>query len=176
MIFINFSKPFRFRPLEYLLITALITIKVANYHTRIVYTGVGVRRVQGWLRLQLLVLEVAGVLGRAEGLPSGPISFWAEPNNTFIDIPAIAGVNSGVVSLLLPVSYLLLASLLFLCPTTGFPTVVDVSAVANISAVPPSLLLLEKWKVKMCLKMLMIKTNRKSVGCTERSIFVQLVS
>jgi len=29
----------------------------------------------------------------------------------------------------------LLASLLFLCPTTGFPTVVDVSAVANISAV-----------------------------------------
>ncbi len=65
------------------MITASITIKVAYDHTPIVYTGVGVRRVLGQLHVWLLVLEVAGVLGGAGGLPSGPILFWAEPDRYF---------------------------------------------------------------------------------------------
>ncbi len=53
--------------------TASITIKVAYDHTRTVYTGVGVRRVLGWLRVWQLAWERTEVLGSAEGLASGPI-------------------------------------------------------------------------------------------------------
>ncbi len=56
-----------------MLIIASITIKVVYDHTPIVYTDVGVRRVLGWLRLWLLAREKVEELGRAGGLPSGPI-------------------------------------------------------------------------------------------------------